>query len=62
MIYTRDDFEERLSELAIGTEDATILMEFVDNRMRQIEWQHKRLSEAYRIIGSNVIDECVEYD
>lgn len=62
MIYTRDDFEERLSELAIGTEDATILMEFVDNRMRQIEWQHKRLSEAYRIIGANVVDECVEYD
>lgn len=62
MIYTRDDFEERLSELAIGTEDATILMEFVDKRMRQIEWQHKRLSEAYRIIGASVVDECVEYD
>ena len=61
-IYTLADFEERLSELAIGTEDAQMLTAFVTRRIQQADWLHRRLDEAYRIIGSNVIDECIDYD
>lgn len=61
-IFTLADFEERLSELAIGTEDAQMLTAFVTRRIQHSDWLHRRLDEAYRIIGSNVIDECVEYD
>lgn len=61
-IYTLADFEERLSELAIGSEDAQKLSAFVERKVGHTQWMQRRLDEAYRIIGSNVIDECVEYD
>ena len=61
-IYTLADFEERLSELAIGTDDSQMLTAFVQRKVQHADWMNRRLQEAYRIIGSNLIDECVEYD
>ena len=61
-IYSLEDFEERLSELAVGTEDAQALTVYVRRIVSHNNWQQLRLQEAYRQIGSNLLDELMEYE
>lgn len=58
-IYTVEDFEERLSELTIGTESVQDIMEFVRMIDKRYEWQSKRCNIAANLIGHNVINECM---
>lgn len=58
-IYTVEDFEERLSELTIGTENVQQLMEFVRRREKQIKWMSRRLDTAANLIGHQTITECM---
>jgi len=58
-IYTLDDFEERLSELAIGTEDAQKLMDFVSRLDARYRWQLRRIDTAAVMLGHNMIDEAL---
>ena len=58
-IYTVDDFEERLSELTIGTDDVQKLMAFVRRLDDRFKWQAKRLETASSMLGHYVIDECM---
>jgi len=58
-IYTVEDFEERLSELAIGTEDAQKLVDFVRLIEKRYVWQSKRCNVAANLLGHNVINECM---
>jgi hypothetical protein len=58
-IYTVEDFEERLSELTIGTEDVQQLMDFVRRLEDRMKWQAKRLETASSMLGHYVIDECM---
>ena len=58
-IYTVEDFEERLSELTIGTEDVQELMLFVRRLEAHTKWQSKRLETASKMLGQYVIDECL---
>ena len=59
MIYTLEDFEERLSELTIGTEDVQQLMEFVRTLDKRYEWQSKRCNVAANLLGHDLINECM---
>lgn len=62
-IYNVEDFEERLSELTIGTEDVQKLMEFVRMQERRLQFQLKKIDIAANMLGHNLIDEClVEMD
>ena len=61
-IYSLEDFEERLSGLAVGTEDAQALTVYVRRIVSHNNWQQLRLQEAYRQIGSNLLDELMEYE
>jgi len=58
-IYSVEDFEERLSELTIGTEDVQKLMDFVRLLEKRYEWQSKRCNVAANLLGHNVINECM---
>jgi len=58
-IYTVEDFEERLSELTIGTESVQDMMEFVRMLDKRYEWQSKRCNIAANLLGHNVINECM---
>lgn len=58
-IYNVEDFEERLSELTIGTEDVQQLMDFVRRREKQIKWMNVRLETAATIIGHQTITDCM---
>ena len=58
-IYNVEDFEERLSELTIGTEDVQQLMEFVRLLEKRYTWQSKRCNVAASLLGHNVINECM---
>lgn len=62
-IYNVEDFEERLSELTIGTENVQKLMEFVRMQERRLQFQLKKIDIAANMLGHNLIDEClVEMD
>jgi len=62
-IYSVEDFEERLSELTIGTENVQKLMEFVRMQDRRLQFQLKKIDIAANMLGHNLIDEClVEMD
>jgi hypothetical protein len=62
-IYSIEDFEERLSELTIGTEDVQKLMDFVRMQERRLKFQLKKMDIAANMLGHNLIDEClVEMD
>lgn len=56
-IYTIEDFEERLSELAIGTEDAQALTEFARRRVKQVDFLSCKLGLAETIIGEYELDQ-----
>ena len=58
-IYNVEDFEERLSELSIGTDDVKQLMDFVHRQEQRFRWQAKRLETAASLIGHNTISECM---
>jgi len=58
-IYTLEDFEERLSELAIGTEDVQQLMDFVSRLEARYRWQSRRVETAAVMLGHNMIDEAL---
>ena len=58
-IYSVEDFEERLSELTIGTENVQKLMEFVRMQDRRIQFQLKKIDIAANMLGHNLIDECL---
>lgn len=58
-IYSVEDFEERLSELTIGTEDVQKLMDFVRLLEKRYEWQSKRCNVAANLLGHNVINDCM---
>jgi hypothetical protein len=58
-IYTVEDFEERLSELTIGTEDVQQLMDFVRMLDKRYEWQSKRCNVAANLLGHDLINECM---
>jgi len=55
-IYTVEDFEERLSELTIGTEDVQRLMDFVQMRERTIKGLIRKINMAESIIGEYELD------
>jgi hypothetical protein len=58
-IYSVEDFEERLSELTIGTEDVQKLMDFVRMQERRLQFQSKKIDIAANMLGHNLIDECL---
>jgi hypothetical protein len=58
-IYSVEDFEERLSELTIGTEDVQKLMDFVRMQERRLQFQLKKIDIAANMLGHNLIDECL---
>lgn len=58
-IYTVEDFEERLSELAIGTESVQDIMEFVRRLDDRYNWQSKRCDVAANLLGHDMINECM---
>ena len=58
-IYTVEDFEERLSELTIGTDDVQQLMDFVRSLDSRYKWQAKKCNVAATLIGHSTIDECM---
>ena len=58
-IFTVEDFEERLSECAIGTEQAKELMEFVQLMDRRYKWASKRCDVAAQMLGHDMISECM---
>lgn len=58
-IYTVEDFEERLSELAIGTDDVKQLMDFVHMMERRYQWQSRRSDVAANLLGHNMITEAL---
>ena len=58
-IYTIEDFEERLSELAIGTDQAEQLMDFVKLRERQLKHQMAMVNVSANWIGHSVIQDCL---
>ena len=58
-IYSVEDFEERLSELTIGTEDVQQLMNFVRMLEKRYQWQSRRCNVAANLIGHNTINECM---
>ena len=58
-IYTVEDFEERLSELTIGTEDVQQLMDFVRMLDKRYQWQSKRCNVAANLLGHDLINECM---
>ena len=55
-IYTVEDFEERLSELTIGTEDVQRLMDFVQMREATVNRLCRKLRFAESIIGEYELD------
>lgn len=61
-IYTVDDFEEYLSELSIGTDDAQKLTEFVRRRQQQINNMQHRLEVAQSMIGEYELQIRVDYE
>tara|TARA_X000001382_G_scaffold128496_1_gene118339 strand:+ start:482 stop:682 length:201 start_codon:yes stop_codon:yes gene_type:complete len=58
-IYTVEDFEERLSELTIGTESVQDIMEFVRRLDDRYKWQSKRCDVAANLLGHDMINECM---
>ena len=58
-IFTIEDFEERLSELTIGTEDVQEIMDFVRRLDARYNWQSKRCNTAASLLGHNLINECM---
>ena len=58
-IYNITDFEERLAELTIGTEDVKKLMEFVHQLNRHTNSLQFRLNHAAQMLGHSVIKETL---
>lgn len=58
-IYTVEDFEEFLSECAIGTDKVKHLTDYVHRLEQRNRWQSKRLETAANIIGHQTITECM---
>jgi len=58
-IYTVEDFEERLSELTIGTENVQQLMDFVRLLEQRYVWQSKRCNIAANMLGHQVITDSM---
>jgi len=61
-IYTVDDFEEYLSELSVGTEDAQKLTEFVRFKQKQVTTLNSRLMTAHSMIGELMLQERIDYE
>jgi hypothetical protein len=61
MPFRSEDLSERLQLLNIHPDDRDILMRFAVMQEKRIEFQLGRLNEAYRLIGSNLVDECMEH-
>ena len=59
IIYNVDDFTERLSELAIGTEDAQALTEFVERLDARYQWQARRAQVAAKMLGHSMIEDAL---
>lgn len=59
-IYRSEDLETQLQLLGIHKDDRTILVNFAEMLEKRIQYQSFRLNEAYRLIGSNTVDECME--
>jgi hypothetical protein len=55
-IYSVQDFEERLSELTVGTEEVQRLMDFVQRRERTINGLIRKIGIAETIIGEYELD------
>ena len=58
-IYSVEDFEERLSELTIGTDDVQQLMDFVRRLDKSYERQAKRCDLAAIMLGHQMITEAM---
>ena len=58
-IYTVEDFEERLSELTIGTESVQDIMDFVRRLDKSYESQSKRCDVAAKMLGHQMITEAL---
>jgi len=58
-IFSVEDFEERLSELTIGTKEVQELMEFVRVQDRKLKHQMKKLDVAATMIGHSQIENCL---
>lgn len=58
-IYNVTDFEEFLSELAIGSEEAKHLTDFVRRLNQMNRNQARRLETAANLIGHQTITECM---
>lgn len=59
IIYTIEDFEEFLSEQAIGTDAVKQLTDYVHRLEQRNRWQSKRLETAASLIGHQTITECM---
>ena len=59
IIYTIDEFEERLAVLPIGTEDAQQLMDFVQRLDRTNKRQDQRLRVSATMLGYGMIEDAM---
>lgn len=58
-IYNVTDFEEFLSELAIGTAEVKHLTDYVRRLEQRNRYQSRRLETAANLIGHQTITECM---
>mgnify|MGYP003639744544 FL=1 len=57
MIHSVTGLKPFLSTLAVGTEDAKTLLEFVTNQEVHLEQVQKKLGLAERLLGQYMLDE-----
>ena len=61
-IYSIDQLEQYLSTLAIGTESVQKISEFCRIQENRMDFLRKRVDTAARLLGNDIITECMEDD
>lgn len=61
-IYHIDQLEEYLSTLAIGTEAVQKISEFCRLQENRMSYLRQRLDTAAKLLGTDLITECMDED
>ena len=61
-IYSIEQLEEYLSTLPIGTESVQKISEFCHIQEKRMDYIRKRASTAARLLGDDLITECMQDD
>lgn len=59
-IYSIEQLEEYLSKLPIGTDSVQKISEFCHLQENRMDYIRKRASTAARLLGDDLITECME--